>query len=65
VLVDADWNTAQAKIDYLKGNPATANLTAVINERFVILPFASTEAGVRSVSAATSLVAQLKELDLP
>jgi hypothetical protein len=37
----------------------------VINERFVILPFASTEAGVRSVSAATSLVAQLKELDLP
>jgi iron complex transport system substrate-binding protein len=65
VLVDADWNTAQKKIDYLKSNPATANLTAVINERFVILPFASTEAGVRSVSAATSLVAQLKELDLP
>jgi iron complex transport system substrate-binding protein len=65
VLVDADWNTAQKKIDYLKSNPATANLTAVINERFVILPFASTEAGVRSVSAATSLVAQLNELDLP
>lgn len=65
VLVDADWNTAQKKIDYLKSNPATANLTAVINERFVILPFASTEAGVRSVSAATSLVEQLKALDLP
>lgn len=65
VLVDADWNSAQKKIDYLKSNPATANLTAVINERFVILPFASTEAGVRSVSAATSLVAQLRELDLP
>lgn len=65
VLVDADWNTAQKKIDYLKSNPATANLSAVINERFVILPFASTEAGVRSVSAVTSLVEQLKELDLP
>ncbi len=65
VLVDADWNTAQKKIDYLKSNPATANLTAVLNERFVILPFASTEAGVRSVGAATSLVEQLEELDLP
>jgi iron complex transport system substrate-binding protein len=65
VLVDADWNSAESKIEYLTSNPATANLTAVVNERFVILPFASTEAGVRSVSAATSLVAQLKALDLP
>lgn len=65
VLVDADWNTAQKKIEYLTSNPATANLSAVVNERFVILPFASTEAGVRSVSAASSLVAQLRELDLP
>jgi iron complex transport system substrate-binding protein len=65
VLVDASWNSAQKKIDYLHGNPATANLTAVINERFIILPFASTEAGVRSVSAATSIAEQLKDLDLP
>lgn len=65
VLVDASWNTAQKKIDYLHSNPATANLTAVINERFIVLPFASTEAGVRSVSAATSIAEQLTELDLP
>lgn len=65
VLVDASWNTAQRKIEYLRGNPATANLTAVVNERWVILPFASTEAGVRSVGAATSLAEQLAELDLP
>lgn len=65
VLVDATWNSAQKKIDYLTTNPATANLSAVVNQRFVILPFASTEAGVRSVSAATSVVDQLKELDLP
>ena len=65
VLVDADWNTAEKKIAYLKSNPATANLTAVIEERFVILPFASTEAGVRTVSAATSLLDQLGKLDLP
>ena len=62
VLVDASWNTAEKKIAYLHSNPATANLTAVINERFIILPFASTEAGVRSVSAATSIAEQLEEL---
>jgi len=65
VLVDASWNSAQKKMDYLRTNPATANLTAVINNRFIILPFASTEAGVRSVGAATSIAEQLKELDLP
>lgn len=65
VLVDSSWNTAQKKIDYLRANPATANLTAVVNERFVVLPFASTEAGVRSVSAVTSVIEQVRELDLP
>ncbi len=65
VLVDATWNSAQKKIDYLTTNPATAHLSAVVNERFVILPFASSEAGVRSVSAAASVVEQLEELDLP
>ena len=65
VLVDAAWNSAQKKIDYLRGNPATANLTAVREGRFVILPFASTEAGVRSVAGAASVVEQLKDLDLP
>lgn len=65
VLVDASWNSAQKKIDYLHSNPATANLTAVIHERFIVLPFASTEGGVRTVSAAASIAEQLKELDLP
>lgn len=65
VLVDADWNTAQKKMDYLATNPGTANLTAVINKRYIVIPFASSEAGVRTVSAATSVVAQLEELDLP
>lgn len=65
VLVDADWNTAQKKMDYLATNPATANLTAVINQRYIVIPFASSEAGVRTVSAATSVAQQLGELDLP
>ena len=33
VLIDADWNTAQSKIDLLESNPATARLSAVQNDR--------------------------------
>jgi len=63
VLVDASWNTAQAKIDYLESNGATKNLQAVKHHRYVVLPFASTEAGVRNVDAATTIAADLKKLD--
>jgi iron complex transport system substrate-binding protein len=65
VLIEADWNTAQSKIDLLESNPATARLSAVKNNSYLILPFAASEAGVRTVSAAASLADQLKELDLP
>lgn len=65
VLIDADWNTAESKIDLLESNPATAALGAVQNRRYVVLPFPAGEAGVRTVSAATSVAAQLAELDLP
>jgi iron complex transport system substrate-binding protein len=62
VLIDADWNTAESKIALLESNPATAALPAVQNRRYLILPFAASEAGVRSVSAATSLAEQLAAL---
>lgn len=65
VLVDADWNTAQHKIEYLESNPATAELTAVLGSRYLTVPFPAGEAGVRSVAAVTSLAAQLAELDIP
>lgn len=63
VLIDASWNTAQKKIGLLESNPATANLTAVKNHKYLILPFASSEAGVRSVEAAASLNTQIAQLD--
>lgn len=63
VLVDAEWNTAETKIERLESNPATANLGAVQNGRYLILPFAATEAGVRTVEAAADLAEQLRELD--
>jgi iron complex transport system substrate-binding protein len=64
VLVDATWNTYEKKIAYLESNPALSQLTAVREKRFVRLPFASTEAGVRNVEAAASLADQVRALGL-
>ncbi len=62
VLVDAPWNTAESKIAKLEANAATAALPAVQAQRYVVVDFPSTEAGVRNVGAVASLVEQLGEL---
>ena len=59
VLVDASWNTAANKITLLESNPATAVLDAVKNKRYLVVPFAAGEAGVRSVDAVADLASQL------
>lgn len=64
VLIDAGWNTAAGKIATLEANPATAQLEAVREGRYLVLPFAASEAGVRSVDAAVSLHEQLREIEL-
>jgi iron complex transport system substrate-binding protein len=64
VLVDATWNTAAAKIEMLESNPATANLDAVINGRYLTVPFPAAEAGVRSASAASDLATQLAAIEI-
>lgn len=64
VLVDASWNTFEHKVEYLESNPALSQLTAVQNHRYVRLPFASTEAGVRNVEAAASVAEQVRALGL-
>ena len=65
VLVDAAWNTAESKIALLEGNPATANLTAVQQGRYLIVPFAASEAGVRTVDTVVDLREQMTLLDGP
>lgn len=65
VLVDAAWNTADSKIERLETNPATANLTAVKFGRYLIVPFAASEAGVRTVETVESLDQQIEGLDGP
>ncbi|WP_417579610.1 putative F420-0 ABC transporter substrate-binding protein [Pelagibacterium sp.] len=64
VLVDAAWNSVTQKIRLLNDNPATANLSAVQNERFIVIPFPAAEPGIRSIPAAADLARQLQELDL-
>lgn len=64
VLVDAAWNTAEQKIAHLESNPATAALPAVQQQRYLIVDFPASEAGVRNVSAVASLVDQLAALGI-
>ena len=64
VLVDASWNSFDKKVAYLESNPALAQLTAVREHRFVSVPFAATEAGVRNVEATATLVDQVRALGL-
>lgn len=65
VLIDSDWGTVKKKIGVLEANPVTAKLDAVIQHRYLILPFAASEAGVRNVSAVASLLTQLRKLNVP
>ena len=62
VLVDATWNTAAKKIELLEANPATNQLTAVKEHRYLTIPFPASEAGVRNADAVKSLDDQLAAL---
>lgn len=63
VLVDAAWNSAAQKKQLLAENPITSQLDAVIHQRYLVLPFPASEAGVRNVAATADMAAQLKALD--
>jgi iron complex transport system substrate-binding protein len=63
VLVDAAWNTAEAKVERLESNAATARMTAVREGRYLTVPFPASEAGVRNVDAVVDLAGQLADLD--
>lgn len=65
VLVDSSWNTAARKRELLETNPALAQMDAVKNQRYVIVPFAGSEAGVRNVDVVASIVDQVNSLELP
>lgn len=62
VLVDASWNTVEQKRQLLAGMPVTRNLAAVAGERYLVIDFAASEPGVRSVPALLDLAEQLDRL---
>lgn len=62
VLVDAVWNSAEQKKKLLAENPITSQLDAVTNQRYLIVPFPASEAGVRNVGATVDMAAQLSGL---
>jgi len=63
VLVDAAWNSAEAKKKLLAENPITSRLDAVIHQRYLVIPFPASEAGVRNVPAVVDMAAQLAGLE--
>ncbi|MDG4763434.1 ABC transporter substrate-binding protein [Solwaraspora sp. WMMD406] len=57
-----DGDSAQSKIDFLRGNPTTAQLDAVKAGRFITVSGSSMDPSVRSVTAVEAVAAGLKEL---
>ena len=55
VLTEADWSTSQEKIDLLLSDPSLADITAVREQRFVVLQFSSLVPGIRNATAIAEL----------
>ncbi|MEO1439556.1 MAG: ABC transporter substrate-binding protein [Chloroflexota bacterium] len=51
VLVHAEWDTTESKIEILTGNPAYADMVAVQNENWVVVDFSYTTPNIRNVEA--------------
>ncbi|NHC23597.1 ABC transporter substrate-binding protein [Nocardioides sp. IC4_145] len=64
VLVDAAWDPAEDKRAHLESDPVLSGLTAVREQRYAVVPFSASTAGVRLVDGAASLAEQLDELGL-
>lgn len=62
VLVDAAWNSAEAKKKLLAENPITSKLDAVVSQRYLVIPFPASEAGIRNVPATVDMAGQLAGL---
>ena len=65
VLVDSSWSSVKKKIGVLEQHPVISRLDAVKERRYLVVPFAASEAGVRSVETVRSLADQLAKLEGP
>ncbi len=55
VLIDADWDPADAKRKYLESDPALQDLDAVRNASYVVIPFSESTPGARMIDGAVRL----------
>lgn len=63
VLVDSAWGSVEKKKSVLESHPVISQLSAVKEGRYLEVPFAASEAGVRNVETVRSLIEQLAALD--
>lgn len=63
VLVDSAWGSVEKKKTVLESHPVISQLSAVKEGRYLVVPFAASEAGVRNVETVQSLIEQLAALD--
>ena len=63
VLVDSAWGSVEKKKAVLESHPVISQLSAVKEGRYLVVPFAASEAGVRNVETVRSLIEQLAALD--
>ncbi|WP_206513237.1 ABC transporter substrate-binding protein [Pelagibacterium montanilacus] len=64
VLNDAVWSTAAEKRAYLENDPVLSQMTAVREQRYVVVPFSETVLGVRFVDGVERLSRGLADLGL-
>ena len=62
--ITAAWNTAAQKIKDLESNPATKNLPAVKEERYLNLPIPAWTSGPLNINSAEQLRQALEEHEL-
>jgi iron complex transport system substrate-binding protein len=62
VIVDYGSVTADQKIRYLTGNPALANIEAVRERRFIVVPYDAATPGVRNADAVETIARALHPL---
>ncbi|MCL8251629.1 ABC transporter substrate-binding protein [Aeromicrobium fastidiosum] len=60
----SEGDTAAAKIAFLESNPATKNLTAVRNKRYIILPGTTMDPSIRNVDGIEEVAQGIRALGL-
>ena len=63
ILVDSPWNSAAAKRERLESHPAAQTMRAVQAGHYIVVDFATTEAGVRNVEAVATISEKAIEIE--